>query len=252
MDLKKLVIEEFSVQNAQRLYRKKAEEGLWFSEEHFIKKYFRRKGRVLDIGCGTGRTTMPLAKMGFDVIGLDLTPMMVKAAREISKNHKLSIPYVRGDATHLKFKDDTFDYALFSNQGWTQIPGKENRMKALREVKRVLKPGGIFIFTAHPRHFFSEYFWFWRWQWIKQFILKPIGWKVDEIEYGDRFFDRETKSEGKTYKTKQYIHIPAISEVSQAVRESGFDLIEVNGSLHVRKTDITKHPPVFYICKKKG
>lgn len=250
-ELKKLVIKEFGGENAQKRYAELAENGFWVSEEYFISKYFTNKnGKILDLGCGTGRTTMPLVKAGYQVVAVDIVPEMIEAAKRIAQQKGLNIDYRIGDATKLDFEDNIFDYIIFSNQGWTQIPDRGERLKALKEMRRVLKPDGICIFTAHPRVWFSKWSLFWLWKWVRFYILKKIGFNIDEVDFGDRFFVRSSIDKIKEFKTKQYIHIASINEVKKQIKESGFEIIEINGKLQISKNDIRKHPPVFYICKK--
>lgn len=249
-NLKQKMIDEFSSEGGQRFYKIKANDGFWDSEDFFIQKYFSSKGRLLDLGCGTGRTTIPLYQQGQDVVGVDISPAMIENAQLIAKEKSLLIDYRVGDATNLDFPDHSFDYIFFSNQGWTFISPANERQKAMDEMARVLKPGGTLIFTAHPRVIFGEYRSFWIKEWLRFYLLKPFGFPFKGVDFGDRFYDRESKDTEITYKTGQYIHIPSVNEVKKAIRKAGMTLLEANGDHQISKEDIRRHPPVFFICTK--
>lgn len=252
-DLKLLVQSEFSTENALNLYIKKAEEGFFIGEKAMTETYFSKgNAQILDLGCGTGRTSIQLNLLGHKVTAIDFVPLMIENAKKIALDKKLDINYQLADVCDLPFENESFDYALFSNQGHTQIPGKENRITAMNEVYRVLKKDGIYIFSAHPRT--AEFLWFWTKQWLRFYILKPLGFDIDEQDFGDRFFERETTDTNseKTFKDKQYIHIPTINEVKKLILNSGFEILEINTQLQISEKDNKrKNPPVYYICRKK-
>jgi len=109
-------------------------------------------GRVIDLGCGTGRHVVPLVRRGFEVVGIDLSPFMLDVAREKLDREGLEAHLVTGSITDLsRFDDGAFRYALcmFSTMGL--IRGADNREAFLHEVRRLLEVGGLFVFHVHNR-----------------------------------------------------------------------------------------------------
>ena len=106
----------------------------------------RARGRpTLDIGIGAGRTTQLLLQLTRDYVGVDYTQEMVEASRKRYPGIRIE----RMDARDLAaFADGQFGFAMFSFNGIDSV-GQEDRVKVLREVHRVLEPGGLFLFSAH-------------------------------------------------------------------------------------------------------
>ncbi|GAF82740.1 unnamed protein product [marine sediment metagenome] len=190
--------------------------GLWESEKMMIKKYFNPENRILDIGYGAGRTTIGLHNLGYHLVeGLDLSEAMIVQARRISKELNYNITFRVKDAVCLDYDNETFDAALFSFNGIMQIPGRENRIKVLKEIKRILKPKGYFLFTTHNRDGSKEYESFWQEEkrkWALHLEDKSLH------EFGDRVIEMEGRD--------TFLHFPTSEEVISSLEEAGFRVIE--------------------------
>ncbi len=108
---------------------------------------------VLDVACGTGNAAIPAAHAGARVTGLDLTPAMLRKARERAAG--LGIEWVEGDAEELPFEDERFDVVL-STFGCMFAPRHE---VVADEIARVLRPGGrLGLCTWTPSGVIGEFF----------------------------------------------------------------------------------------------
>lgn len=194
------------------------EVGLWASEAYVFTKYLKKKDKILDVGCGTGRTTFHLFKKGYEQIeGLDLTPEMIVEAKALNKHFQLEVPFQVGDARKLEQESDVFDAVIFSFNGLMSIPASIERNKAIAEINRVLKQGGLFLFTTHDREKDENYFDFWK----EQQQLWQKGEQNPQLyEFGDLI------TTSKNEERDIYIHIPNQAEVRHLLEQRGFEVVE--------------------------
>jgi SAM-dependent methyltransferase len=98
---------------------------------------------VLDVGCGYGRITLPLARLGYAVEGVDLSPNLIDAAREAAARAGLVVEFSVGSMTSLPHDADSFDVAICLWSAFHELLEEDEQVSALRELSRVLRPGGF-------------------------------------------------------------------------------------------------------------
>jgi ubiquinone/menaquinone biosynthesis C-methylase UbiE len=130
--------------NAERVFTRGA--WLWDHETEIIAGYFPQPpSRILDVGCGAGRTSACLAELGYDVIGIDLSARLVSAAQRSFPTTEFLVM----DAACMAFEDDAFDAALFSFNGLDCVVPQLQRRKVLEEIRRVVTSGGRLYLSSH-------------------------------------------------------------------------------------------------------
>ncbi|WP_213455333.1 class I SAM-dependent methyltransferase [Rhizomonospora bruguierae] len=104
--------------------------------------------RVLEIGCGAAAGSRWLDGQGADVTALDLSDGMLRHAKLAAERSGVYVPLVQADALALPFRDGTFDIA---HTAFGAVPFITDTAALMREVFRVLRPGGAWVFaTYHP------------------------------------------------------------------------------------------------------
>jgi ubiquinone/menaquinone biosynthesis C-methylase UbiE len=98
--------------------------------------------KILDLGAGTGRISLLLAEEGYDVTSFDQSDEMLGTIEKKAKEGDLKISLIKGDAFNLPFEDNTFDSCISLRVLWHF----KNPEKIMKEVQRVLKKDGTFIF----------------------------------------------------------------------------------------------------------
>jgi len=155
-----------------------------------------QQGRLLNVGCAHGPDFIPF-KNSFDLHGVDFSPKMIELARKYADKFKFSVNLLDADARNLPYADNSFDRAI-AVATYHHIEVNEERLQALRELQRVLKPGGEAFITVWNR-------------WQPRFWLKTknvlVPWRSK-----DRTLYR-------------YYYLFSYRELEELTRKAGFEVV---------------------------
>ncbi|MCX5653998.1 MAG: class I SAM-dependent methyltransferase [Planctomycetota bacterium] len=184
-----------------------------------LARWFDKPGRLLDLGCGTGRVMLDFGRRGFDVTGVDLSrPMLRVARRKLDEAGLAGAKLLEGNLVDLPVDQlsPPYDYAACLGATLGYIQGHENRVRAVRQAASLLRPGGWYVFHV--------------WNFLYNLPTLHLPWIVTGLarwaagrgEVGDQIL--------WWYRNLYwvYMHTFRLGEIERLVREAGLELVEVD------------------------
>lgn len=107
----------------------------------------KQNGKIVDLACGTGRVTIPLAELGYNIIGVDINEGMLDRAKEKTKNVNLPIQWELQDCTQLSL-NTVASLIYMTGNSFQHFLTNDSQNKLLKAVNRHLVDAGVFIFNT--------------------------------------------------------------------------------------------------------
>ncbi|MBU2586090.1 MAG: class I SAM-dependent methyltransferase, partial [Bacteroidetes bacterium] len=191
---------------------------------------YNKSFHILDIGCGTGRHSIELAKRGYTVVGIDLSESMLKRAKEKAANENIKIDFIQADARHLDYNNE-FDLIIMLCEGaFPLMETDEMNYTILKNAANALTRNGKLIFTTLNGLFplFHS---------VKDFINKNSSEGTSQESTFDLMTFRDTSTyevvddsgNKKTLKCNERYYVP--SEITWFLKSLDFKKIDLLGCL---------------------
>ncbi len=145
---------------------------------------------LLDLACGQGRHLIEIARRGnFNLFGLDRSRYLIQRAKTVSRKLGYNINFKEGDVRKLPFETDSFDYVTILGNSFGYFEASEEDQKILREIFRVLKPGGKLLMDVADGEYLRTHFSPRSWEWMDtfNFVCRERSLASD----GERLISRE-------------------------------------------------------------
>lgn len=221
----------------------------------YIENIFQREGispnSLLELACGTGNITIPMAKRGYQVMGVDISEDMLMVAKEKALSQGTNILFVQQDMCQLEL-NSTYDGVLCCCDGINYIVETEALITLFKGVYRYLSPGGIFVFDISTSYK------------LKQILgNNTFGENLNDLCYlWENDFDEQTQNidmnltffiqEGRHFRKFEELHRQRAYEVEdlkEILQGTGFNRIQCFDGFSWQEP-AEESERVFFVCRK--
>ncbi len=218
---------------------------------------------ILEVGCGTGRLLVPLARAGYTVHGVDRSPGMLERARERLRREGLEqVRLFQADMADLGvLRDEVYRLAIIAVNGFLHATDREGQQRTLRELHRVLQAGGwLLLDVLHPtpqqlRALEQPLAWDGSWQLedgsrVDRFTSRTVH-PADQTIVTTHFYDRVDPTSGHVFRrvacyALRYVHR---FELELLLEAAGFELEAVYGSYDLEP--LTDESPTMLVVARR-
>lgn len=204
-------------------------------ETEFIDKVIETKGLLLDLCCGTGRHSLLLAKRRWNVIGFDISPNLLRIAKEKMKSGKHAFPLVRGDIRSLPFQQGTFTAVISMFTSFGYLISETEDIKSLKEVARTLKTNGHLLVDIANREHMLRVFQKKDWGEFQGFYMlekRTLDAKASKLHSRWTILD---KSDGRTRIFNHDLRLYTLPQMQSVLQKAGLEVERTYGDYNQQR-----------------
>ncbi len=214
-------------------------------------------GEILELGSGTGRLTIPIARAGFSISGLDLEVRLTEQAKNKANNESLKISWIEGDMTNFKL-DKTFDLIFFAFNTFSHLLTRVDIENCFKSVKKHLSEEAVFIidtFNPSLRVLIKDS------SEIRNYTTFPDPYSGELVEvFESNAYESTTQINNLTYKFKigkkefkKIAHCRMVfpQEMDELLHYNGFKVLQKYGN-HQKNPFKDGSYAQIIICQKKN
>lgn len=231
---------------------------LSLAEKFIIENYLSPEAKTLEAGTAGGRIVFEMQKLGFkNLYGFDYVPEFIEEAKKRDESNDIS--FAVEDATALSYNDCEFDQLVYLQQIISCIDDEYGRLNAFKEAYRILKPGGIAIFSflcfngRMKSNFYRIFVAYLQ-------LLRKVSKSKISIQYLPQLKIARKMNLGAFFDEQPYKYWYYIDEVFQIAKSIGFEIValgtdfQLNQGKMLKSVEAIKVEPIqgmlYFVCKK--